>query len=52
VLRQLDATARVNHRKGTDVELGVDERVILRSPDGNRWALAVNNAGALVTTLL
>jgi hypothetical protein len=33
-------------RNDQDVEL-VRPRIILRSPDGSRWALTVSNAGAL-----
>lgn len=39
-----------NHKRGSDVELGPGERLILRSPDGSRWAVTVSNAGALEVT--
>ena len=50
--RTLEAQWTQTHRRGTDVELGLNERVIVRSPDGNRWAITVDNAGAIVTTAL
>lgn len=50
--RQLEQQWATTHKRGTDVELGIGERVIMRSPDGTRWALTVSNTGALVTTAL
>lgn len=38
-----------NHKRGRDVELAQTERIILRSPDGTRWALTVDNSGVLGT---
>lgn len=38
-----------NRKIGRDVTLLVGERIILKSPDGTRWAVTVNNAGALGT---
>ena len=38
--------------KGEDVELARGERLILHSPDGARWAVSVDNAGAIGTTAL
>ena len=38
--------------KGEDVELARGERLILRSPNGARWAVKVDNAGAMGTTAL
>jgi len=38
-------------RSDRDVEL-VTTRIILRSPNGSRWALTVSNAGALSATAL
>lgn len=37
-----------NMKKGQDIQLG-DERIILVAPDGGRWAIVVDNAGALST---
>lgn len=39
------------HRKQEDIELSSD-RLILRSPNGSRFALAVSNAGVLSATAL
>jgi hypothetical protein len=44
IIEQADAS---NHKRGSDVELGLNERIIMRSPDGTRYALTVSNAGAL-----
>ena len=48
VERELSKTLR----RGVDLEFANGERVILRSPDGSRFALTVDNAGALSTTAL
>lgn len=37
---------------GEDHELARGERIILRSPDGSRFALAVDNSGVLSATAL
>ena len=37
-----------NLKKGQDIQLG-DERIILVAPDGGRWAIGFDNAGALST---
>lgn len=36
-----------NRKKGTDVELGPGERVVVRSPNGVRWSITVSNAGVV-----
>lgn len=36
-----------NRKVGQDVRLLVGERIILKSPDGSRWAIAVDNSGVL-----
>lgn len=38
--------------KNEDVELTSSQRVIIRSPNGARWALSVSNAGAVSATAL
>lgn len=40
-----------NHKRGRDVEVG-QARLILTSPDGNRWSVAVDNSGNLTATAL
>ena len=39
------------HKRGEDVEVG-DSRLIMKSPDGNRWSITVSNAGVLGATAL
>lgn len=34
-------------KSGRDVELARGERLILRSPNGSRWALSASDAGVL-----
>lgn len=41
-----------NRKKGTDVELGVGERVVLRSPNGARWSITVSNTGVVSAVAL
>ena len=41
----------MNHKKNQDIEVG-DGRVIIKSPDGSRYEIAVNNAGALSASAL
>jgi hypothetical protein len=48
-IRRLDLQ---NRKKGQDVEIAGSERLILASPDGNRWVLTVDNAGALSAVAL
>ena len=40
-----------NVKKNQDIELG-QNRIILTSPNGTRYALAVDNAGALSTVVV
>lgn len=40
-----------NRKTGQDIELTTD-RLILRSPDGSRFALSVDNAGTLSAVAL
>lgn len=48
VVRMADSQ---NFKRGRDVEL-VEERLILSSPDGSRWAISVDNAGVLSAVAL
>lgn len=50
--RQLEQKLAMAHRKGADVELGQEERLVLRSPDGARWSVTITNAGAILTTAI
>lgn len=47
--RQIESANALNHKRGQDIE---GSRIILASPDGTRWLLSVDNAGALTTTSL
>lgn len=49
--RSLRLADQRNRKIDQDVELS-DERLIIRSPDGSRWALTVDNLGVLGTTAL
>jgi len=46
--RALELADSDNRKRGQDIELR-DDRLILRSPDGTRYALTVTNAGVLGT---
>jgi hypothetical protein len=48
--QMLERTDAGNHKRGADIELGLNERIILRSPNGTRYILTVSNAGALEIT--
>ena len=52
VLRQLDQQTLNTHLRGADVELGPNERIIMRSPNGTRWAITVDDAGAISAAAL
>lgn len=41
----------LNHKKNQDVEVGA-ARLILKSPNGTRYSITVDNAGTLGTTAL
>lgn len=49
--RQLEQEDRRNRKTGTDVEIS-DNRLVLKSPNGNRWSIVVSNAGAISATAL
>lgn len=42
---------RKNFKRGGDLEIA-NGRVVIRSPDGNRWYLTVSNAGVVGATAL
>lgn len=50
VRQALQTADAENFKKRRDVELANGERLILESPDGSRWGVQVDNAGALSTT--
>jgi hypothetical protein len=41
-----------NLKRGQDLELQPSVRLILHSPNGNRWSLTVDNVGVLSATAL
>jgi hypothetical protein len=51
ISRQVEMADNMNYKRDRDLEIG-QNRVILTSPNGSRYALTVDNAGALSTVLL
>lgn len=49
LLEQADARTL---KRVADVEIKTPQRLILFSPDGNRWVITVDNAGVLSATAL
>lgn len=49
--RQIEREDSLNRKKGRDVDVGSD-RLILKSPNGTRWVISVNNSGAISATAL
>lgn len=41
-----------NLKRQTDLEIVAPQRLILRSPNGNRWVITVSNLGILTATAL
>jgi len=55
--RQINAGLDAVYRRDQDVEISGgptarSQRLVLRSPDGNRWSIEVDNAGAISATAL
>lgn len=48
---QIEQADDLNHKKLQDVEIG-EARLILRSPNGSRFSVTVDNAGNLSATAL
>ena len=46
IARQVEQADKQNYKRDRDLEIG-DNRVILTSPNGSRYALTVDNAGVL-----
>jgi hypothetical protein len=44
--RTLELDDSKNHKRGSDVEIGVG-RLILTSPNGTRYSITVSNAGVI-----
>ena len=49
--RQIEQADRENRKVGRDVDVGSD-KLILKSPDGARWVISVNNSGTIAATAL
>lgn len=49
---ELEQMDRQNRKRGQDVEIVGAERLILASPNGQRWSLTVDNAGTLAAEAL
>lgn len=50
--KSLDQRDAENRKKRQDVEIAGSERLILSSPNGSRWNITVDNAGALAAVAL
>ncbi len=40
------------HSRQTNLEISVDQSLIMTSPDGTRWAVTIDNAGAFTSTAI
>lgn len=50
--KTLDGRDAENRKKRQDVEIAGSERLILSSPDGQRWNITVSNAGVIAAVAL
>ena len=48
--RALELADTINRKKNANIEMGQDELIIIRSPNGSRFYLAVSNLGVLSAT--
>ena len=48
ISRQVEAADNMNYKRDRDLEIG-QNRVILTSPNGSRYAITVSNGGVLST---
>lgn len=48
----MDRRLERTHSRERDLELRKGQRIIMRSPNGTRYALTVSDAGAIVVTSL
>jgi hypothetical protein len=49
--RQIEQADALNHKRNADIEVG-QGRLILTSPNGSRWSVEVDNAGAISATAI
>ena len=47
---QIQQRLNGKYDRGADIELQKDQRIIVESPDGNRWSITVNNLGMVTAT--
>lgn len=50
--RELKQADDANFKKTAHLEIGREQRFIMRSPDGTRWEITVEDDGSLTTTAL
>jgi hypothetical protein len=48
--RALELADTINRKKNANIEMGQDELIIIRSPNGTRFYLSVSNLGVLTAT--
>ena len=48
--RVLELADGQNLKRNTDIDIPLTTRVFLRSPNGSRWQISVNNSGVLTVT--
>ena len=48
--RALELADALNRKKNANIEMGQDELIIIRSPNGTRFYLSVSNLGVLTAT--
>lgn len=48
--RELRQADEMNHKKTEHLEIGREQRFIMRSPNGTRWEITVEDDGSLTTT--
>ena len=48
----LERADALNRKKGRGVELEPGESLIMRSPDGTRWRVQIQNDGSITTSQL
>lgn len=49
--RQIEAADASSHKRGRDVEVSPG-RLILKSPDGTRWSIEVDNSGTITAAAI
>ena len=52
VLQQIARLLTTSYQKNADVELNVDQKLIIRAPNGNRYQIKVDNSGTLSTSVV